>query len=139
MNTFQKISAATLALSISFGVAIKDAFAKVGDKIGTALLDGSETKKLIDKFGGTNKDLTVAIYNIITIVLSFLGVLFVIMIIYAGFLWMMDSGESKNTEKATKILYNSVIGLIIIVAAYIITYFVVQSVGTAVTGSVNKL
>ena len=42
---------------------------------------------------------------------------------YAGFLWMTASGNSEQVEKATGILKMAIIGLIIVMAAYSITYF----------------
>lgn len=67
----------------------------------------------------------------ITYILSFLGVIFLALAIYAGILWMTSQGNEKTVEKAKDILINSVIGLIIVALAYAISYFVVS---TFVTG-----
>ena len=56
------------------------------------------------------------------------------MVIYAGYLYMMDQGEGKKTEKAKKLLGTAVIGIIIIVAAYAISNFVLSAVTTVATG-----
>ena len=60
---------------------------------------------------------------IIRILLTLLGTLFVCLIVYAGFLWMTAGGSEEKAEKAKKLIYQSVIGLIIIFAAYSITIF----------------
>lgn len=133
MNIYKKIAGGAFWLSTWLW-----ATAASAAPIGTALLDGSETKKLIDKFGG-QKDITTAIYGIVSVLLSFLGVIFAGFIIYAGFLWMTDNGDEKQAEKARTIMKNSIIGMVIVVAAYIITYFVVQSIAKAVTGTANSL
>lgn len=64
--------------------------------------------------------------------LGFLGIVFLILIIYAGFLWMTAGGNSDRVKKARSLLLNSVIGLIIIVSAYAISDFVLQSLQDAV-------
>lgn len=66
--------------------------------------------------------------NIIYSLLTILGIMFVGFTIYAGFLWMTAKGEQSQVQKARDILSNSLIGLIIVVGAYAITYFVLYYV-----------
>lgn len=66
----------------------------------------------------------VIVGNIIKTFLSLLGVIFIILTFYAGYLWMTASGDAEKLNKAKELLKNSVIGLIIVVSAYAITYFV---------------
>lgn len=56
--------------------------------------------------------------SIVAAVLGLLGVIFIILIVYAGVLWMTAAGDEQKIEKAQKILRNAVIGLIITVSAY---------------------
>lgn len=56
--------------------------------------------------------------------LSLLGVFFVVLIIYAGFLWMSAGGNDDQISKAKSYIFNAVIGLIIILSAYSITIYV---------------
>jgi len=66
-------------------------------------------------------------------VLSFVGVLFLGLMLYAGFLWMTAGGNEEKVDEAKKIILAAVVGLIIIAAAYAITQFVGQSVtGTTI-------
>lgn len=65
------------------------------------------------------------ISNIIQIVLSLLGVIFLVLTIYSGFLWMTAGGDGSKVETAKKMLTAAIIGLIIIVSAYAISYFVI--------------
>lgn len=62
--------------------------------------------------------------TIIGTVLSFVGVLFLIMMIYAGIMWMTAQGNDQQVTKAKELLINSIIGLVIIFAAYAITAFI---------------
>ncbi len=64
----------------------------------------------------------------ITLVLSLVGVIFIILIIYAGINWMTASGSEEKVNKAKKIITNSIIGLIIVIAAYAISYFIVAQI-----------
>ena len=65
--------------------------------------------------------------------LSLLGVIFLILIIYGGFIWMTSGGNETKVLKAKKILTEAIVGLIIILSAYSITYFVFH----AVQGAIN--
>ncbi|HRH23443.1 MAG TPA: hypothetical protein PK295_02340 [Candidatus Magasanikbacteria bacterium] len=82
----------------------------------------------------TETTLAENIGRIITVLFSILGVLFTVLIVYAGYLWMTARGEDEQVTKAKNIIGRSVIGLIILMAAYSITRFVVPRV---LEGSVN--
>jgi hypothetical protein len=60
-------------------------------------------------------------------VISFVGIIFFILMLYAGFLWMTAAGDEKKIEQAKQILLAAIIGLVIVGAAYAITKFVGQS------------
>ncbi len=64
----------------------------------------------------------------IRILLSLLGVIFTVLIIYAGYLWMTAAGNDEAVSKAKSIISTSIIGLIILLMAYSITNFVVTRV-----------
>jgi cbb3-type cytochrome oxidase subunit 3 len=66
-------------------------------------------------------------------VLSFVGILFLGLMLYAGFLWMTAGGNEEKVDQAKKIILAAVVGLIIISAAYAITQFVGQSITTSNT------
>ncbi len=71
----------------------------------------------------------------ITVLLGVLGIIFVIMVIYAGILYMTAGGEDDKVKKAKKLLTQSIIGLVIIVSAYSISTFVIsQLVGVTTAG-----
>jgi hypothetical protein len=62
--------------------------------------------------------------TVISAFLSLLGIIFLVLIIYAGFGWMTAQGDEEKVTKAKDTLTRAIIGLIIIIAAYSITYFV---------------
>ena len=56
--------------------------------------------------------------------LAFIGVLFFILMIYGGFIWMTARGNEQQVEKARDLIAAAIIGLIIVLAAYAITTFI---------------
>lgn len=63
--------------------------------------------------------------NIINIVLGFLGIILLLIVLYAGFLWMTAGGDAAKVEKAKAWLRNAVIGLIIILSSWAIATYVI--------------
>ena len=53
--------------------------------------------------------------------LSFLGVIFLLLMIYGGFIWMMAQGNEQEVGRAKNIIINAAIGIIIVFLAYAIT------------------
>lgn len=60
----------------------------------------------------------------INAVLSFLGLIFFALMIYAGMMWMTARGDESKIEKAKGIISAAIIGLVVVVGAYAITAFV---------------
>lgn len=93
------------------------------------LNNGSEPSSLrqMGEAAGYKPDgtLTGKISYIIEMFLGLLGVIFLVLLIYGGFLWMTARGSEQQVEKAKEVIFSAVIGLIIVVAAYAISIFVV--------------
>jgi hypothetical protein len=62
------------------------------------------------------------IINIIFYVLGFVGLFFVASLLYAGFEWMTSGGSEEKISKAKSRLKNSIIGIVIIISSYLITF-----------------
>ena len=77
--------------------------------------------------------------TIILNVLGIVGVIFLILIIYGGITWMTSAGNEQRISLAKKVLTSSVIGLVIIMAGYSITYFIVQNLTTATQNTPTQL
>lgn len=60
--------------------------------------------------------------------LSFLGVLFLALMVYGGYLWMTARGNEDQVKKAREIIIAAVTGLAIVLAAYAVTTFVMNSI-----------
>jgi len=62
--------------------------------------------------------------QVIGALLRFIGVLFFILMVYAGISWMTAAGNEAQITKAKSLLMNAVIGIIIVFAAYALTMFI---------------
>ncbi len=74
------------------------------------------------------------ISNIIKIILSFVGGIFLILVIVGGYGWMMSGGNEEKLKASQKRLLNGVLGMLIILTAYILTDFVVKFIIAASGG-----
>jgi hypothetical protein len=80
----------------------------------------------------TSATFNTIISTVITTALGLMGIIFLVLAIYGGYTWMMAAGNDEMVAKAKKTITNAIIGLIIVLAAYIIVRFVVAAVGALV-------
>ncbi len=73
---------------------------------------------------GTVTDPRILILNIVKYLLTFLGLLAVVFVMWAGFLWMTSEGDPAKIDKAKKTLVNAVIGVAIIISAFAIVLYI---------------
>lgn len=76
------------------------------------------------KAGVTEKNIENVVGTGINAALSLVGLIFLILMVYAGYLWMTARGEEETIKKAQKIIISTIIGLVITLSAYAITTFV---------------
>lgn len=60
------------------------------------------------------------------VIIGFLGVLAVVLILYAGFLWTTAGGNEEQVKKAKKVILQTVIGIIIISSAFMLVMLVLR-------------
>lgn len=70
------------------------------------------------------KDIRSIIASIVKVLLGFLGIIFTVLLILAGFKYMTSGGDQDKIKEAVNQIRNAVIGLLIVIAAYSITYYV---------------
>lgn len=87
----------------------------------------------------TATDPRVVIGRIIQIVLSFLGAIAVMIVMYAGFLWMASGGDEEKITRAKAILRNALIGVIVILASWGIATFILAQIMKATGGDGNGI
>ncbi|MCX6799655.1 MAG: hypothetical protein NT091_00715 [Candidatus Falkowbacteria bacterium] len=81
------------------------------------------------------KSLPEIIGGVISVFLGFLGVIFVVLLLLAGFKYMMAAGDSKKVEEALGSIRTAIIGIVITLSAYAISSFVIESAIKATTGT----
>jgi len=93
----------------------------VTEKVGTGAVELKGLKGL-DKLG--TLDAKVMIGRIIKTVMGVMGSIFLLMLIYAGVLWMVAHGSAEKIKKAGGIIIWSTLGIIVILASYAIVSFI---------------
>lgn len=66
--------------------------------------------------------------NVLGAALALIGVIFLVLVVYGGFIWMTAGGDTDKVGKAKQMITNGVIGLVIVMGGYIITNFVLKAV-----------
>lgn len=81
---------------------------------------------IADRTGGATS-LRQLVLTIVNYVLTFLGVIAVLMIIYGGMLYVTAAGQQEKVDKGKKILMYTIIGIIIIMLSFVIVNAVLGS------------
>ena len=85
-----------------------------------------------------NEDIRVIAVRVIDGALGFLGVIFLLMVLYGGLLWLTSGGKEEKTSQAKRTSGNALIGLIIIFMSYSILRFIFGAL-TSATGTIEPL
>lgn len=80
----------------------------------------------------TNQDPRTVAGDFIMIALSFLGIITVIIILFAGFKWMTSGGNQETVASSKKMLIAGLIGLLIILFSLALTRWLLFSVANEV-------
>ena len=87
----------------------------------------------------TQTDIRVIIARVIEAALGLVGIVLVVLVIYAGVLYMTSADDAAKKANAKKILINAAIGLLIILSSLAITEFVIRSLQEALFGGPTGL
>lgn len=98
---------------------------------------GTDEEAPADKYGleeagsGLSKTpLSGRVSTMIGALVGFVGVIFLVLMIYGGLTWMTAGGNEEKVGKAKKVIVNSTIGLVIVMLSYAITYYIIQTVSS---------
>lgn len=78
--------------------------------------------------GNNLYSLPVIIGSVVGLLLGGLGVSFFMLIIYGGYIWFISRGNEDQVDQAKSIIIDATIGLIVVLVAYILTFFVTSSI-----------
>ena len=97
-------------------------------------LGSSGLKSTAEKTGHTKQaffngpdSLEGGVANIVFALLSLVGIIFLVLLVYGGIFWMTARGNESQAEKAKNIITNSLVGLVVVLLAYAISIFVIKS------------
>lgn len=89
-------------------------------QLGTAAKQaGTEDTGNLDTFVGSG----------IRTALTLVGLIFLVLMVYAGYLWMTARGDEAQIDKAKNIISAAIIGIVIVLGAYAITTLVISRFG----------
>ncbi len=74
--------------------------------------------------GYEGRDVTSIVAAIVQGALTLVGIAFLVLMVYAGFLWMTARGNEEQVNQAKNTLIAAIIGIIVVVGAYAIANFV---------------
>lgn len=69
-----------------------------------------------------------ALGSLVGIVVSMAGLIFIVMILYAGLKWMLSNGESGAVKKSKSTMIHAAIGFFVTMIAYQIAKFVIDRI-----------
>lgn len=126
---YTKFIISTVMILVIFGIG----FSVHAQGLGSAFKNANT----VADTGGYKTDVSAEsmIAKIISILLSILGVLFLLLMIWGGYLWMMARDNEQEVTRAKNLITAAVIGIIVVVSAYVISYFVVENVSKEILKS----
>ncbi len=94
----------------------------IHDPLGVNIIDKESDLAL------SNQDPRIVTVMIINIVLSFLGLIALVVVLFGGFKWMTSGGNQEQVGQAKKMLIAGLIGLVIVLLSWGIATFVIDQV-----------
>lgn len=120
----------TLLLGVSLFLLVPSHFGLAADRV---FIDGfTEVDEIRDDSGIDDRDLPALIKDIINFALDFVAIVALGVLIWGGFLYIIDLGEGERAKKAKKLILYAVIGLIVIGISAIVVNVIIN---TAVIGN----
>jgi hypothetical protein len=85
----------------------------------------------------TGSDVPTIVGTVIKYALSLVGVIFLVLMVYAGVIWMTARGDEARVSKAKDTIIAAIIGIIVVVASYAITNFVIGAFSQPAGGAAS--
>jgi|SRR5688572_3547006 len=81
--------------------------------------------------GSSDTNIATIVGRFIGALISLLGMVFVVLLVYGGFIWMTAQGSEEKIKKAKGIITSAVIGLVVVFASYTIATAVIGALSSA--------
>ena|SRR3989304_3423710 len=81
---------------------------------------------------GAKADVPVIIGRVVNIILTFSGIIVLVLFIYGGWLIMTSAGNADKIKRGRAVLLQTTIGIVIILASYAITDYILTNLSTAI-------
>lgn len=117
---------------LTLGLFIVAAPANAGAFVGSSDLYGGQEANINANIGMTTVAPQVIIARLINITLGFLGIIFLGLVVYGGFLWMTSAGDPTKIEKSKKLLMAAVIGLVLVLSSWAIARYIINKLNGAI-------
>ena len=124
----KKIAATLMTAGIAF-LMTSPALAALSDTSGLTATGSSAG------FRGSDTNLSTIIGRFIGALISLLGMVFVVLLVYGGFTWMTAQGSEEKIKKAKGIVSSAVIGLVVVFASYAIAQAVIGALATSISST----
>lgn len=79
----------------------------------------------------SNTNIVTIVLRIIRVLIGLLGIVVLVLFLYAGFMWMTSAGQEERIAKAKKTMINATIGLLIIFSSFMIVQFIINALSEA--------
>ena len=80
-------------------------------------------------------DVRIFLAGLVQAALSLVGVIFFLMILYGGYLWLTAGGNEDQVKKGREFITRAVVGFMVTIGALIITRFVTELIVTSSWGT----
>ncbi len=125
MKKIKKITATLIMINfivvIAFTLAIPASV-----NAGQVDLWGGQENNIAAEIGLGSRDPRLIAASVINVILGFLGIIAVVIVLIAGFKWMTSAGNEEQVTQAKKMLTSGMIGLILVLASWGLSKFVVD-------------
>lgn len=100
--------------------------APISDSLRTEIIGTARVAAAVGLGARVLQELDIRVYalRIVNRALTVLGLVFLVLILYGGFLYMTSGGSEEKVGKAKVVLLNSTIGMALIISSYAIATFV---------------
>lgn len=100
---------------------------------------GDLLKQTVKPTGVSEETLSSGAGKLIQRILASLSIIFLVLTVYGGFLWMTARENDQMAEKAKNILVGAIVGMVITIGAYGISTFIVDRLASEAAGNGSQV